>query len=374
MFSLFSIANGEESAYASSNSKELKQTDIAIKEKEPNEAKDVSADFFVYASLQTFMAVAQLKDYTQAKPGWRLSSGYTFFHQKKHSLPLYFEMGHSVVSGVNPLVRTFDIFPLMMNIGYEWSPFSYLTIGANVGFGMFVSNIKHYPTSLDLLQNKIKSTTGVGSALASGISFGTNFLEKNIEIRASFSLDVILEKPQIIPLPSFQIGMRCYPKGIYNYSKKKGKTEIIERIVEKKTIEKENEKEDLTQYETIYVYFLPESAELDINAISQVKKAADRLKEHSELYILFEGSTAQFGSVMGREKLEAERVGKVTEYLQKNCAIDKSRILYTPKIKEEILKKDKKESSYYTQYRWVRMRFIRIYFNFNSGEKNVYEQ
>ena len=136
LFSLFSIANGEESAYASSNSKELKQTDIAIKEKEPNEAKDVSADFFVYASLQTFMAVAQLKDYTQAKPGWRLSSGYTFFHQKKHSLPLYFEMGHSVVSGVNLLVRTFDIFPLMMNIGYEWSPFSYLTIGANVVFKM----------------------------------------------------------------------------------------------------------------------------------------------------------------------------------------------------------------------------------------------
>jgi len=359
------VATGEEDLQAQ---KELISTEKVNK-------NAFTSDFFVCPSIQTFIAVAQLKDFTQAKPGWRFSSGYTFFHQKKHSLPLYFETGHSVVSGVNPLIRTFDIFPLMMNIGYEWSPFSYLTIGVNVGFGLFISNIKHYPTSLDLLQNKIKSTTGVGSALSSGVSFGTNFLERNIELRASFSLDVILEKPKIIPLPNFQIGMRLYPKGLYEYSKKKGKTEIIEKIVERKRIEqKEIEKEDLTQYETMYVYFLPESAELDINAISQVKKAADRLKEHSELYILFEGSTAQFGSVMGREKLEAERVGRVTEYLQKSCGIDKSRILYTPKIKEEISKKEKKESSYYTQYRWVRMRFIRIYFNFNSGEKNVYEE
>ncbi|MGP1521554.1 MAG: OmpA family protein [Treponema sp.] len=374
-FSLLFVANGEENVLPSSNEMELEQASTATGEVEENKAKDVSADFFVYGSFQTFMAVATLKDYTQPKPGWRLSSGYTFFHQKKHSVPLYFETGHSVVSGINPLVRTFDIFPLMMNIGYEWSPFSYLTIGANVGFGMFISNIKHYPTSLDLLQNKIKSTTGVGTALSSGVSFGTNFLERNIELRASFSLDVILEKPQIIPLPSFQIGMRCYPKGIYNYSKKKGKTKIIERIVEKK-IGQEVKKEDLTQYETMYVYFLPESADLDINAISQVKKAADRLKEHSELYILFEGSTAQFGSVMGRQQLEAERVGRVTEYLQKDCGIDKSRILYTPKIKEDIDKKEKekKGEAYYTQYRWVRMRFIRIYFNFNSGEKNVYAE
>ena len=304
--------------------------------------KDFTSNFFVYSSLQTFMAVAQLKDYTQAKPGWRLQAGYTFFHQKKHSLPLYFEMGHSVVSGINPLVRTFDVFPLMMNVGYEWQAHKYFTLGASVGFGMFVSNIKHYPTSLDLLQNKIKSTNGLDSAFTSAIFFGTNLLENNLELRASFSLDVIIEKPKVIPLPSFQIGMRCYPKGLYYYSKRKDRVET----------------EDLTQYETIYVYFLPESAELDINAISQIRKAGDRLKEHSELYILFEGSTAQFGSVMGRE------------YLQKQCGIDKARILYTPKIKEE--KGNKKGKVEHTQYRWVRMRFIRIYFNFNSGEKNVY--
>ena len=316
--------------------------------------KDVTTNFFVSAGLQTFMSVATLKDYTQPKPGWRLASGYTFFHAKKHSLPLYFEMGHSVVSGINPLVRTFDVFPLMMNVGYEWSPFSYLTIGANLGFGMFVSNIKHYPTSLDLLQNKIKTTNGADTALTAAFSFGTNLFERNMELRASFSLDVILEKPKAIPIPSFQIGMRLYPKGLYYYSKRKDRIEA----------------EDLTQYETIYVYFLPESAELDINAISQIRKAGDRLKEHSELYILFEGSTAQFGSVMGREQLEAERVGAVTAYLQKQCGIDKARILYTPKIKEE--KNKKKDKEEYTQYRWVRMRFIRIYFNFNSGEKNVY--
>lgn len=337
--------------------------------------KSILDNFFLSASLQTFIAVSKLKDYTQPKPGWRASFGYTFFHQKKHSMPLFVDAGHSVVSGTNPLVRTFDIFPIMVGIGYEWTPISYLTFGAYFLGGMFISNIKHYPTALELLQNKIKTTTAPGGVISGALSIGTNFLEKNVELRASFSLDAILEKPQVIPLPSFQLALRLYPKGMHNYTKRKNKVKIIEKVIEKKVKIKELKKEEEpTQYETIYVYFLPDSAELDINAISQVKKAGDRLKEHSELYILFEGSTAQFGTAMGREKLEAERVGKVVDYLQKNCDIDKSRILYTPKIKEDTDENEKKPDVNYTQYRWVRMRFIRIYFNFNSGEKNVYEE
>ena len=337
--------------------------------------KDITANFFIAPSIQTFIPVAQLKDYTSPKPGWRASFGYTFFHQKKHSLPLYFEAGHSVVLGVNPLVRTFDIFPIMIGLGYEWQPFPLLTIGANVSCGMFISNIKHYSTALNLLQDKITTTKDVGGVVSAGVSVGTNLIENNLELRATLLLETILEKPRVIPLPSFQLALRLYPKGIYNYALKKQEVKIVEKIIVKEVEKDRIEREEPTQYETIYVYFLPESAELDINAISQVKKAATRLQEHQELYILFEGSTAQFGSVMGRERLEAERVGKVVEYLQKNCGIEKSRILYTPKIKEGADSTyEKRADVNYTQYRWVRMRFIRIYFNSNSGEKNVYEE
>ena len=258
--------------------------------------KDITANFFIAPSIQTFIPVAQLKDYTSPKPGWRASFGYTFFHQKKHSLPLYFEAGHSVVLGVNPLVRTFDIFPIMIGLGYEWQPFPLLTIGANVSCGMFISNIKHYSTALDLLQDKITTTKDVGGVVSAGVSVGTNLIEKNLELRATLLLEAILEKPNVIPLPSFQLGLRLYPKGIYNYAKKKQEVKIVEKIIVKEVEKERIKREEATQYETIYVYFLPESAELDINAISQVKKASDRLKENKELYILFEGSTAQFGS------------------------------------------------------------------------------
>jgi len=346
--------------------------------------------FFISSSLQTFIAVSKLKDYTLPKPGWRASLGYTFLHEKKHSIPLSFEIGHSVVSGTNPLVRTFDVYPILLNVAYEYSPIQMFSFGATLGLGLFVSHIQHFPTVVDMVTNNLQKTKAAGGAFSLAAQVGVNFAEKNVEIRSNISLDLILEKPQLIPLPSFQIGMRLYPEALYRYAKKKGKT-IVEvkevtkevPVVKETTIVKEVpvvkevikevpvriEEEEPVQLETMFVYFLGNSAVLDLNAIAQVKKAAEVLKEHEDLFILFEGSTAQFGSVMGRQKLEAKRVGNVVKYLEES-GIAKHRIMYTPQMREDEPIEENKD---YTQHRYVRMRFIRIKFNMNSGEKNVYK-
>ena len=325
--------------------------------------------FFIGGGVQTFLAISKLKDYTLPKPGWRGALGYTFLHDKKHSIPLYFEIGHSVVSGTNPLVRTFDIYPILISAGYEYSPVQIFSFGATIGLGAFVSHIQHFPTVVDMFTNNLKTTKATGGAFSLALQLGLNFAEKNVELRSSFSIDMILEKPQLIPLPSFQLAVRVYPEALYRYARHKAMpiVQIKEvRVVEKAEVPQE---EEPIQLQTMFVYFLGNSALLDVNAVAQVRKAADILKEHKDLFILFEGSTAQFGSVMGRQKLEAERVGVVAKYLE-DLGISKDRIMYTPQMREDEGLPEKED---YTQYRYVRMRFIRIKFNMNSGEKNVYE-
>lgn len=322
--------------------------------------------FFVAGSLQTFIAVPRLKDYTSPKPGYRFAGGYTFLRTKnpigRHSLPLYFETGHSVISGTNPLVRIFDLVPLTVHLAYEYSPVQYFSIGAFVGTGVYFSSIQHYPTVMDMLTNSLKKTRGIGAAFNTGISIGGNILKQGIELRAVFSCDIILEKPQIIPLPSFQLSLRMYPHALYAYTRKKQTPEIIKELPP-----------DLPQFNSIFVYFEPETATLDVNAKAELKKAAEILKAHSDIFIVFEGSTAPFGSQTGRIKLENNRILTAAEYLKTNCGIEADRVIYTEPFKNQYAKQEEKlDEEHYTQFRYVKLRFVRLQYNPNEGE-NIYK-
>lgn len=342
----------------------------------PLEKEAWYTNFFAAGTIQTFMAVPVLKDFAIPKPGYRLSAGYTFLHEKKHSLPLYIETGHSVISGTNPLVRTFDIFPLTVNLSYEYSPIKYFSIGAFAGTGVYFSQIHHYPVVLDILTNKLSKTNSASGAFNIGMTFGGNIIERNIEFKAVLSCDMLLEKKRVVPLPSFQLGVRMYPAGIYAYANKKKEPQVIIKEVK---IEAEpkilppKEEPKLPQFNSIYVYFEPESSILDVNAKAEIKKAAAILEKNKDIFILFEGSTAPFGNQDGRIKLENARILKVGEYLQKNCGISPERIIYTEPFKNRNAKKeDSAREEHYTQFRYVQLRFVRIQFNSQDG-KNVYK-
>ena len=339
------------------------------------------SNLFVSGGLQTFIPVSLLKDYTQPKPGYRLALGYTFFRSKKHTMPVYLETGHSVILGVNPLVRSFDTFPITVNAAYEYFPIRHLSVGAFAGIGLCVLQIGHYPTAIDLLTNKLKATRGVDGVFSAGVSVGSEILDRSIEFKAAFSIDVLLEKKRPVPLPSFQAYIRVYPGAVYAYARRKNtpapavqpaapaEVKPAAPIIIEKKIEKPAEK-PLAQFEAIYVYFNPESADLDVNAKGDIKKAAAILKEHKDLFVLFESSAAPFGSQSGRLKVEAARIIAVSGYLQKS-GITQNRIIYNEPKDKKHKKEDMPEEEFYTQYRYVKLRFVRLQFNPNEG-KNVY--
>ena len=368
------------------------QGSAQVAETTASDSSDISGrwytNFFISGSLQTFIPVSLLKDYTEAKPGYRAALGYTFFRSKKHTLPVYLETGHSVILGVNPLVRSLDAVPITINAAYEYYPLRFLSVGAFAGIGAEVLTIRHYQTALDLLTNKLKRTAGAEGVFTAGVTLGTAVLERSIELKAHFSVDIMMERSRAIPLPSFQFAIRVYPGALYAYTQKKQIVEYKDQepVTESRAVESEPQAEQeptapepkaepaivetnlRAQFKSIYVYFEPESAALDVNAKGEIKKAAAILKENDDLFILFESSAAPFGSQSGRLQLEAARVKAVAEYLQQKGGITHDRIIYNePKDKNYHKDNRSGEDEYYIQYRYVKIRFVRIEGNPDEG-------
>jgi len=301
---------------------------------------------------------------------------------------VYLETGHSVILGVNPLVRSLDAVPITINAAYEYYPLRFLSVGAFAGIGAEVLTIRHYQTALDLLTNKLKRTAGAEGVFTAGVTLGTAVLERSIELKAHFSVDLMMERSRTIPQPSFQLAIRVYPGALYAYTQKKQIAEYKDQepVTESRAVESEPQAEQepaapepkaepaivetnlRAQFKSIYVYFEPESAALDVNAKGEIKKAAAILKENDDLFILFESSAAPFGSQSGRLQLEAARVKAVAEYLQQKGGITHDRIIYNePKDKDYHKDNRSGEDEYYIQYRYVKIRFVRIEGNPDEG-------
>ena len=334
------------------------------------------SNIFTSAGFQTFIPGSLLKDYTKPKPGYRIALGYTFFRSKQHTMPVYLETGHGVILGTNPLVRSFDAVPITINAAYEYFPIRYLSVGAFAGIGLSALQIQHYPVVLDILTNKLKTSHGVDGVLNMGISVGSEIFNRSVEFKAAFSIDLLLEKTRAVPLPSFQMYVRVYPIDVYAYARRKNKPSppvlipAPEPVIIEKKIEVPVEKQ-LAQFDAIYIYFNSESSELDVNAKGDIKKAAAILKEHEDLFVLFESSAAPFGSQKGRLKVEEARIASVSGYLQKN-GITQDRIIYNEPKDKNYKKENAPEEEFYTRYRYVKIRFVRLQFNPNEGA-NLYQ-
>ena len=391
---------GEQSVPVAQESQSAVQGSAQVAETTAADSSDISGrwytNFFISGGFQTFIPVSVLKEYTQAKPGYRAALGYTFFRSGKHTMPVYLETGHSVILGTNPLVRSFDAFPITVNAAYEYFPIRYLSLGVFAGIGAEVLRIRHYRTALDLLADKLNTQSGAEAVLTTGVTVGAAILERSIEVKAQVSINLMMEQSRVIPLPSFQLAIRLYPGAVYAYARKRRTAEYqvqacAKRIESLKTsIETKQEaslavekvptapegKEDakipetkpLAQFKSIYVYFEPESAALDVNAKGDIKKAAAILKENEDLFILFESSAAPFGSQDERLQIETARIRSVAEYLTQKCGITHDRIIYN-EPKDKNLQRDSRSGAdeYYIQYRYAKIRFVRIQSNPDEG-------
>ena len=317
-------------------------------------------------------------------------------------MPVYLETGHSVILGTNPLVRSFDAVPVTVNAAYEYFPLKYLSLGAFAGAGLYAVQVQHYPVVLDLLTNKLKTTRGTEGAFTAGVSIGSAILDRSVEWKASFSVDILVEKSRAVPLPSFQVSMRVYPGAVYAYARKKWTAEYkgqecaktIEtlktsleterkaalaveqapKVPERKEEAEKPTEKPLEQFKSIYVYFEPESTALDVNAKADIKKAAAILKGHEDIFVLFESSVAPFGSQDGRLQIETARVRAVSDYLKQKCDITNDRMIYNePKDKNYQRDTRDGEDDYYMQYRYVKIRFVRIHGD-PEEEENIYRR
>lgn len=172
--------------------------------------------FFITGSVEQMFAPGELSDYVQPKPGWRAGSGWTFFINKRHSFPIYFEGGYSFISGTNPLVRTFDIYPLVLYGGYTYSPIPFLDLCVELGAGGYLASVEHYETALALAEGNLTTTKGGGLFVGLKLGCGTSLFERSLEIHLYGTVECILEKDGPVPLPGLNLTCRFYPMKIYS--------------------------------------------------------------------------------------------------------------------------------------------------------------
>ena len=366
--------------------------------------KPISFDnIFLEGSIQRYLAVYGLEDYTQPKPGWNITLGFDFFRGFSHSTQLMISTGHNVVAGSNPLVRMLDILPLTGAISYSFSPkhrnLQWLALGCTIGGGIYFSEISHYQTVLDLVNQNLVTTTGNSYILNARLNFGINFLNNILKLKINAGIDCIWEVDGIVPLTVVDVGLRLYPVASFRNIVRKPKPELkvwyidvpveVEKIVEveKESTNLNNEKldniysevvalrselnelkekysdsETIQSYkkgELLNIYFEVKSDELSKESILILDEIGNYLEDFPEEYILIQGHSAPFETKELQYNMGLNRANIVRNYLIENYNIANRR------VKVESLGATKsgkiipgKDNSEYQQYRMAQIKSI----------------
>lgn len=171
---------------------------------------------FISGSVHQMFAVGELSQYVQPKPGWRAGLGYNIILNEKHSFPIFVESGYSFVSGTNPLVRTFDIVPVVGYAGYTFSPLTFLDLFIQIGAGGYFAKVDHYETAIDLAEGNLVTTMGNGLIVGAKLGAGVSLFERSLEIHLNGTVECILERDGPVPLPGASISITLYPVKIYS--------------------------------------------------------------------------------------------------------------------------------------------------------------
>ena len=335
--------------------------------------KPISFDnIFFEGTFQRYIAVLGLEDYTMPKPGWNLGLGFDFFRGYSHSFQILFNTGYNVVSGSNPLIRMLDILPITGGLSYSFSPkhrcWQWLSLGVTFGGGVYYSEISHYQTVLDLINQKLTTSNGSSYMFYGRLNFGINFLENILKLRINAGIDCISEIDGIIPIPVVEVGLRLYPVPAFKYIVRKPKPEIVyvdvpvevEKIVEveKPSIQddilyqedlekiyteinslrseiislKENEfadSETIQEYKKgnlINIYFMVNSDELSKESALALIEIGKYLEEYSDEKVLIQGHSAPFETEKLQYQMGLNRANIVRNYLIENFNIANKRV------------------------------------------------
>lgn len=362
-------------------------------------------NIFLDGAVQRYLAIQELQDYTMPKPGWVASLGYDFFLSYSHSIQFMISSGHNVISGANPLVRMLDIYPLSMGLGYSFSPnhrnWQWLSIGLSGGGGIYFSEISHYETVLNLVNQNMTTTNGSSYMFYGRLNFGVNFFDNKLKFCINAGIDCIKEIDGIIPIPVVEVGFRIYPVAAFRNVVRKPKlqnsnvdngskscviscknaemfndtldniyTEInsLRRDIKGMQTEKITETEVLKAYkkgELINIYFNANSDELTKDSIKDLIEIGKYLEQYPEQEILVQGHSAPFETEKLQYQMGLNRANIVRNYLIENFNIANKR------VKSESLgatqsgaKVPGKTNEDYKKYRMVQLK------NYQGGNNN----
>lgn len=274
-------------------------------------------NIFLDGAVQRYIAVQELQDYTMPKPGWIASLGYDFFLSYSHSIQFMISSGHNVISGTNPLVRMLDIYPLSMGLGYSFSPnhrnWQWLSIGLSGGGGIYFSEISHYETVLNLVNQNLTTTNGLSSMFYGRLNFGVNFFDNKLKLCINAGIDCIKEIDGIISIPVVEVGFRIYPVAAIKSSRSYNEihTEIVKAY---------------DKGELINIYFNANSDKLSKESIQALIEVGKYLKFDSEQEILIQGHSAPFETEKLQYQMGLNRANIVKNFLVENFNIESNRI------------------------------------------------
>lgn len=321
----------------------------------PAAARDIRDGLFISADIQRYIAVSGLQDYTVPKPGWSAACGWTFPLGQYNELSPFFQSGHRVISGENPLVRTLDIVPFQLGAEWTFAPKPLFSFGVYAGAGFFYSKISHYETVIKMLTQELSSTTGFSAFFSAAVHAGIQLCDSSVQFKVTAGIECICETEGLVPVPAISFQTRVYPVRAFRHAKKPPVVVEVERVVEKEiekevVVEKERivevEKEVVVEVEkivkvpvfpeippfpfnednTAVIYFNTKEDSVQESAVSTLTAVGAYLEAVPELTVTIEGNTAPFDSPADRYNMGLRRANAVRTYLLENFNIAARRI------------------------------------------------
>jgi len=258
-------------------------------------------------------------------PGFRIAAGYEW-----NNWLFSLELGFTYIKGDNPLVTNIFLIPSILKAGYTFYPISQykqFTLTPTAGFGTVFAGADHYKDAIDMLLGIQSSSANNGLLIQAGLRAGwqpfsttEGKIERKIEFFAGLSVDCIIEKEGIIPLPQLEIGIivrpfiRVRPAPIAHNEPIK-ETDIIIEVTEIL-----NEPDIILEYKREYliIFFDTDSFTLSDNGIAVLDEVINAFNKYTEAKIIIRGYAAPYPSVWGQTELSRQRALSCIYYLTEN--------------------------------------------------------
>jgi len=250
------------------------------------------------------------------------------------------ESGYTYIKGDNPLVTDIAITPLLLKAGYSFFPitsYRFFSLTPTAALGIVFAKANHYKDVIDMLTDNITVSSNTGFMAQIGLQAAWNPVRqwgRAFEIFARFSIDGIIEKGGLIPLPQIEIGITIRPFAF------KTRPVPVTHIEEKPIVEtpveiiaEEEEAQEAEPPQSVRYLWLVLFPPDEMSAVSHGNAVLDEagavlaeMPTGAEFRIILRGYSAPYVSVSGQREVSRRRALYCADYLRQRYGIPDERI------------------------------------------------